>query len=46
LSERTLALAVLRGALLEHLATGDVERTTAAVARQTEFLAQTGVHWS
>jgi len=45
LSDRTLALAVLRGALLEHLATGDVERTT-AVAHQTEFLAQTGVHWS
>ncbi|EWM09791.1 TetR/AcrR family transcriptional regulator [Kutzneria sp. 744] len=30
-TERTLALAVLRGALLDLLATGDVERTTAAV---------------
>ena len=33
LAERTLALAVLRGALLDLLATGDVERTTAAVER-------------
>jgi AcrR family transcriptional regulator len=32
-AERTLALAVLRGALLDLLATGDRERTTAAVAR-------------
>ena len=31
--ERTLLLAVLRGALLDLLATGDVERTGAAVAR-------------
>jgi AcrR family transcriptional regulator len=31
LSERTLALAVLRGALLDLLATGNVNRTTAAV---------------
>ncbi len=30
-AERTLALAVLRGALLDLLATGDVDRTTAAV---------------
>lgn len=30
-AERTLALSVLRGALLDLLATGDVERTTAAV---------------
>ena len=30
---RTLALAVLRGALLDLLATGDTERTTAAVER-------------
>ena len=30
-AERSLALAVLRGALLDLLATGDVERTTAAV---------------
>ena len=33
LAERTLALAVLRGALLDLLATGDVDRTTAAVER-------------
>jgi AcrR family transcriptional regulator len=32
-AERTLALAVLRGALLDLLATGDVERTSAAVKR-------------
>ncbi|TQS45262.1 TetR/AcrR family transcriptional regulator [Cryptosporangium phraense] len=32
-AERTLALAVLRGALLDLLATGDVDRTTAAVER-------------
>lgn len=32
-AERTLVLAVLRGALLDLLATGDVERTTAAVNR-------------
>lgn len=31
LAERTLVLAVLRGALLDLLATGDAERTTAAV---------------
>ena len=31
LAQRTLALAVLRGALLDLLATGDVTRTTAAV---------------
>jgi AcrR family transcriptional regulator len=31
LAERTLALAVLRGAVLDLLATGDVDRTTAAV---------------
>ena len=31
--QRTLVLAVLRGALLDLLATGDVERTTAAVAQ-------------
>ncbi|PZS36872.1 MAG: hypothetical protein DLM58_00685, partial [Pseudonocardiales bacterium] len=30
-AERTLALSVLRGALLDLLATDDVERTTAAV---------------
>jgi AcrR family transcriptional regulator len=33
LAERTLALAVLRGALLDLLATGDEARTTAAVER-------------
>jgi AcrR family transcriptional regulator len=32
-AERTLVLAVLRGALLDLLATGDVERTTRAVHR-------------
>ena len=38
--DRTLLLAVLRGALLDLLATGDVARTTAAVER---FLAVAGV---
>lgn len=33
-AERTLALAVLRGALLDLLATGDLDRVTAAVSRQ------------
>lgn len=37
-AERTLVLAVLRGALLDLLATGDVVRTTAAVHRQLEVL--------
>jgi AcrR family transcriptional regulator len=32
-AERTLALAILRGALLDLLATGDRQRTTAAVER-------------
>jgi AcrR family transcriptional regulator len=36
LAERTLALAVLRGALLDLLATGDITRTTAAVRLQLE----------
>ena len=36
--ERTLVLAVLRGALLDLLATGDVARTTAAVRRQLRTL--------
>lgn len=31
IAERTLALSVLRGALLDLLATGDVERTTSAI---------------
>lgn len=35
-SERTLVLAVLRGALLDLLATGDVKRTTRAVERALE----------
>lgn len=35
----TVVLATLRGALLDLLATGDVERTTAAVRRQTALLA-------
>ncbi len=33
-AQRTLVLAVLRGALLDLLATGDVQRTTAAVNQQ------------
>ncbi|WP_433359415.1 TetR/AcrR family transcriptional regulator [Actinoplanes sp. CA-142083] len=37
-ARRTAALAVLRGALLDLLATGDVERITAAVDRQLESL--------
>ena len=37
-AERTLVLAVLRGAMLDLLATGDVERTTAAVRRQLASL--------
>jgi AcrR family transcriptional regulator len=35
---RTLALAVLRGALLDLLATGDTARVTAAVDRQAAYL--------
>ena len=38
LAERSLALAVVRGALLDLLATGDVERTTAAVEQQLSRL--------
>lgn len=37
-AQRTLVLAVLRGALLDLLATGDVQRTTAAVAQQLRGL--------
>jgi AcrR family transcriptional regulator len=37
-TERSLVLAVLRGALLDLLATGDVERTTAAVMREIDAL--------
>jgi AcrR family transcriptional regulator len=35
---RTLVLAVLRGALLDLLATGDLERTTAAVQQQLQTI--------
>jgi AcrR family transcriptional regulator len=38
--ERTLALAALRGAVLDLLATGDVERTTAALDRLLDLLAR------
>jgi AcrR family transcriptional regulator len=38
LIERTLALAVLRGALLDLLATGELERASAAVARHVDHL--------
>ena len=37
-AHRTLVLAVLRGALLDLLATGDVERTTAAVHQHIEAM--------
>lgn len=37
-AERTLALSVLRGALLDLLATGDVERTTTAVTHHLALL--------
>ena len=37
-AQRTLALAVLRGALLDLLATGDVERTSSAVAQQVKVM--------
>jgi AcrR family transcriptional regulator len=42
LAERTLVLAVLRGALLDLLATGDVERTTASVRLQLGTLLSPG----
>ena len=38
MTERTLALAVLRGTLLDLLATGDLERTTAALSRHVDLL--------
>jgi hypothetical protein len=38
-AQRTLVLAVLRGALLDLLATGDTARTAAAVDRQLAGLA-------
>ena len=37
-SERTLILAVLRGAMLDLLATGELERVSAAIQRQLELL--------
>jgi AcrR family transcriptional regulator len=40
--DRTLLLAVLRGALLDLLATGDVERTTAAVRRHLRTITSKG----
>jgi AcrR family transcriptional regulator len=42
LIERTVALAVLRGALLDLLATGDIERTTAAMDDYVNSLRGTG----
>ncbi|MGH3665275.1 MAG: TetR family transcriptional regulator [Egibacteraceae bacterium] len=42
-TQRTLVLAVLRGALLDLLATGDGDRTTAAVHRQLAALHATSV---
>ncbi|WP_267715930.1 TetR family transcriptional regulator [Streptomyces sp. CoH17] len=42
LTRRTLALAVLRGALLDLLATDDEARLTAAVARQLDLLRDGG----
>lgn len=42
-AQRSLVLAVLRGALLDLLATGDVERTTAAVHQQLTALPLTRV---
>jgi AcrR family transcriptional regulator len=41
-AERTLTLAVLRGALMDLLATGDAERTTAAVRRHLAALSPVG----
>ena len=38
-ADRTLALAVLRGCLLDLLATGDTDRVNAAVARYTRMVA-------
>ncbi len=40
--DQTLLLGVLRGALLDLLATGDLERTTAAVRRHVHALARRG----
>lgn len=41
-AERTLLLAVLRGALMDILATGDLERATRAVERHLDTLGQSG----
>ncbi len=41
LAQRTLVLAVLRGALLDLLATGDLDRTTSAVRQQLQHLKST-----
>jgi AcrR family transcriptional regulator len=41
-AERTLLLAVLRGALIDVLATGDVDRVTRAVERHLDSLAKWG----
>lgn len=38
LAQRTQVLAVLRGALIDLLATGDLDRTSAAVERQLDAL--------
>jgi AcrR family transcriptional regulator len=43
-AERTLALSVLRGALLDLLATGDIERTTAAVEQHLGLIARHDRH--
>jgi AcrR family transcriptional regulator len=42
LARRTVALAVLRGALLDLLATGDAERVAAAVRHQADLLSASG----
>jgi AcrR family transcriptional regulator len=41
-AERTLLLAVLRGALMDLLATGDADRATKAVERHLDTIARTG----
>jgi len=42
IAERTLMLGVLRGALLDLLATGDLERVSAAVNRQLALIGAAG----
>lgn len=44
--DQTLLLAVLRGALLDLLATGDIDRISAAVQRHVQTLAPPGDHRS